>query len=336
MNTAVSLQVDQLLLSAGIEPAISIFLPFEPGMDSKQEISQRFNRLVDKVVLSLRKTADYPFSKLVLRKLDNLIGNLNYSSFCRSLAIYMSPVFEKVFYLDIEVQESVIVNGSFDIRDIIYAKKEDHRFLVLSLGEAQNSVWLFNGISMSKIQSGNVSDQPSGDRASDKVLSTLLKHYPYPLIVTGIENRLDHYKLHSFLPAPVIRHITVKHEPFTAQQVMELTEPVRRNWSMIHRRDIFSRIAMAASGNCLVTGAEQCLEKAGRSARQLLVLEKNLVAAVPHGMDESFNSGYDPFSCVKDAIDMMIEKVLANGGDVEFLEDDALLHYGRVLLINRP
>ena len=36
---------------------------------------------------------------------------------------------------------------------------------------------------------------------------------------------------------------------------------------------------------------------------------------------------------IKDAVDDIMEKVLANGGDVEFVENGALHEYGKIALI---
>ena len=42
---------------------------------------------------------------------------------------------------------------------------------------------------------------------------------------------------------------------------------------------------------------------------------------------------YDKFSCIKDAVDHIIQKVLENGGDVEFVDKDFLKVYHQIVLI---
>jgi hypothetical protein len=39
------------------------------------------------------------------------------------------------------------------------------------------------------------------------------------------------------------------------------------------------------------------------------------------------------FSCIRDAVDDVIEKVLENGGDVEFADKDLLKDYQQIALI---
>jgi hypothetical protein len=42
---------------------------------------------------------------------------------------------------------------------------------------------------------------------------------------------------------------------------------------------------------------------------------------------------YNKFSYIKDAVDDVIEKVLENGGDVEFTDKDVLKDYQRIALV---
>ena len=70
---------------------------------------------------------------LVLQKLKYIIKNLDFSTHKKSIAIYVSPVFEKVLYLNIEVEERIVLDKSFHIQDLIKNKKELHQYLLLQL-----------------------------------------------------------------------------------------------------------------------------------------------------------------------------------------------------------
>src|SRR6185295_10158758 len=96
-------------------------------------------------------------SGLVIEKLRSIIKNLNFSSYKKSIAIYVSPVFEKVLYLDIPMDEKIMVDGSFQIRDLLYAKKELREYLVLVLSGKWSKVYLGNCAHFVKVKS-NVPD----------------------------------------------------------------------------------------------------------------------------------------------------------------------------------
>src|SRR6185312_1036626 len=83
-----------------IFPSVSIFLPFNPKMDSKRDITKKLQIAVDKVEQQLFDNFSFEMAMLVMHKLKAILQNLNYSSHKKSLAIFVSPVFEKVFYLN--------------------------------------------------------------------------------------------------------------------------------------------------------------------------------------------------------------------------------------------
>src|SRR5690242_3031048 len=142
MKPASSSQVLDVLESIHYRPCISIIMPFEPKMNAKAEISQRLKSAVDKVEKNVKEEYPEDLGNLVILKLRNIIRNLNFSTFKKSVAIYVSPVFEKVLYLDIPVQEKIIVDGSFEIRDLLYSKKEMQQYLVLVLSGKFSKVYV--------------------------------------------------------------------------------------------------------------------------------------------------------------------------------------------------
>jgi inosine-uridine nucleoside N-ribohydrolase len=73
---------------------------------------------------------------------------------------------------------------------------------------------------------------------------------------------------------------------------------------------------------------------------KLLVIEKNFKYAAEHFMGSDATNKifkaiepYNKFSYIKDAVDDIIEKVLENGGDVEFVENGLLKEYNQIALI---
>ena len=82
------------------QPAISIILPFEPKMEAKSEILDRLNASLEKVQRVISANHRDELGSLVMQKLKTIFKNLNYSTYKKSIAIYVSPIFEKVLYLD--------------------------------------------------------------------------------------------------------------------------------------------------------------------------------------------------------------------------------------------
>src|SRR6185295_8284129 len=90
----------QVLNVLKYQPAVSIILPFEPKMSIKAELEHALKLACQQVEKELR--ASYPDEQAmpVLEKLRTLIRNLDYSTYKKSIALFVSPLLEKVLYLD--------------------------------------------------------------------------------------------------------------------------------------------------------------------------------------------------------------------------------------------
>src|SRR6476619_4360454 len=91
------------------QPAISIVMPFEPKMTSKRDLVHALRFATEKIEQELADNYAEEMAMLMIKKLEVIISNLNYSTHKRSIAIYTNPVFEKVLYLDMPVEEKIIV-----------------------------------------------------------------------------------------------------------------------------------------------------------------------------------------------------------------------------------
>ena len=96
MNSSVTPEIKEILEAVHYRPAISIIMPFEPKMGLKKELANSLKIAADKVEQMLLN--DYPrdIAALVMKKLRTIIRDLNFNTHKKSIAIYVSPVFEKL------------------------------------------------------------------------------------------------------------------------------------------------------------------------------------------------------------------------------------------------
>jgi len=117
MNTVNTPDICEVIEAVHYRPAISIIMPFEPKMSLKNTITHSLKIATDKVEKELLENYPHEMVTLMKHKLRFIIQNLNYSTHKKSIAIYVSPIFEKVLYLDIPVEEKIMVDESFEIRE---------------------------------------------------------------------------------------------------------------------------------------------------------------------------------------------------------------------------
>ncbi len=362
MNTVMTPELREIIEALHYRPAVSIILPFEPKMNLKTELAHSLKTAADKVELELLE--DYPdeMAVLVMHKLRAIMKNLNYNTHKKSIAIYVSPVFEKVLYLDIAVEEKIIVDESFEIRDLVYSKKQMHKYLVLLLSGKESRMFLGNSNDFVRIVSSTpesvyayVNDAPErvanfsdmSERKEiimdkfllhiDNALDIVLNAYHLPLFVLGPERILGHFKKLTKHAGAVIEFVHGNYEEVTLPKLKEILEPYIADWKKVKQKDLLNQLEEAAGKKKLAVGMKDVWLEAMNHKGRLLVVEKNYMYAAEHGGREEViykaEEPYSKFSYIKDAVDDVMEKVLETGGDVEFVDEDLLKDYDHIVLV---
>jgi hypothetical protein len=362
MNTVVTPEIREVMQAVHYRPAISIIMPFEPKMSLKTELANSLKTAADMVEQELLKNYPGEMGLLVMHKLRAIIKELNFNTHKKSIAIYVSPVFEKVLYLDIAVEEKIIVDKSFEIRDLVYSKKQFHKYLVLLLSGKESRIFLGNSDSFVRI----VSDRPElveayENDAPEKVanfsdmterkeivmdkflhhidnsLDIILNAYHLPLFVLGTERILGHFKKLTKHAGAVIDYVQGNYEEATFPQLKEILKPHITDWKKVKEKDLLNQLEEAAGKKKLAVGMRDVWREAMSRKGRLLVVGKNyMYAAQREGKEEMIYKAVEPFnkfSYIKDAVDEVIEKVLENGGDVEFVDEEVLKAYEQIVLL---
>lgn len=362
MNPVVTPEIREVMEAVHFRPAVSVIVPFEPKMGLKTELAHSLKGAADKVERELEKNYPDEISKLVMQKLRTIIRDLNYNTHKKSIAIYVSPVFEKVLYLDIAAEEKIIVDESFEIRDLVYSKKEMHKYLILQISGKKSEIYLGNTETFVKIVSDSslsvysyINDAPErvanfsdmSERRenimekflhnTDQSLDIILKAYPLPLFVLGTERVLGHFKKITKHAAAVIAYVEGNYEGSSITEMKEIIKPYIADWKKVKQKDLMNRLEEAAGKKKLATGMKDVWHEAMNHKGRLLVVEKNYMYAALHGSSEdtiykAAETG-SKFSYIKDAVDDVIEKVLENGGDVEFVDEGVLKDQHHIALV---
>ncbi len=362
MNSTFSPEIREVSGALHYRPCISVIMPFEPMMSGKAEIAEHLKFAIDKVEREVRQDYSDERADIVLQKLRTIIRNLNFNMFKKSIAIYVSPVFEKVLYLDIPVQEKIIIDESFEIRDLVYAKKEIHKYLVLVLSGKSSKVFIGNTSTFIKIKSNvpdhiadfendtpervaNFSD-PSDRKEimlkkflhkTDEEMKLLLQSYPLPLFVMGAKKVLGYFKDFTKNEKSIVGYVHGNYVEATETELREILMPYVNDWKKIKMEDMRHQLEKAADAGKLATGMKNVWKLASQQRGRLLVVEKNFMYAAQHGSDDEtiykVIEPYNKFSYIKDAVDDVIEKVLEHGGDVEFVDEGMLNDYEHIALV---
>jgi Bacterial archaeo-eukaryotic release factor family 3 len=360
MNTAITPEMLEVLEAIHYRPSVSIFLPFEPKMGLKKEITTSLKNAAEHLEKELQRNYPNAMGKLVMQKLKATFRNLNYNTHKKSIAIFLSPVFEKIIYLDIPVEEKVIIDGSFEIRDLVFCKKQLHKYLVLVLNHNESRIFLSDSSHFVRLvfNNANTVNAPAKNGAKkgivpaeitgetmlnkflhhvDNGLNHILTAYHYPLFVIGPEKVVAKFKKISHHTAAVIEFINGNMDNATIPHLKDVLEPHINDWKKVKEKELMQQLNDAAGKKKLAIGMREVWRQATNKNGKLLVVEKNFMYAAEQGSKEEIIykaiEPYNKFSYIKDAVDDVIEKVLENGGDVEFVDDMILKDHHHIALV---
>lgn len=350
-------EFDAVLQAVKYLPCVSMIFPFEPKMNAKSELENQMKAMVARVKKELME--NYPEDKAmpVLMKINRILKTINFNTHKRSVAVFVSPVVEKIYYLDIPVEEKVIIDDSFEIRDLIYSKKEIHKYLLLVLSKHFATTYLGNTTEFIRLTSNaaaqvaayntdmpekvaNFSDKEKIQevllekflRHTDNTLSLLIKSAPLPVIVLGDKKVLGHFEKITRNGDRIIRYIHGNYEEASEAVLKEIITPYITDWSRVKQQELLKLLDAAKSAGKLAAGITSVCKEAGNKKGRLLLVEKNYMYRTPDSLSRQTTSGDYPYF-IKDTVDDVIEKVLANGGDVEFVDLGLLDNYGHIALI---
>lgn len=362
MKQMLTPEIREVMEAVHYRPAVSLIVPLGAKINLTTELGYSLKTAADKVEKELLINYPGETGQLVIQKLRSVIRNLAIDPAKKSVAIFVSPVFQKVVYLDIAVEEKMIIDESFEIRDLIYSKKQLHKYLVLLLSGKESRIYLGNSSTFVRVVSNipesveaykndipekvtNFSDV--SDRKEilmdkflqhiDHSLDLILNEYKLPLFVLGTDRILGHFKKLTKHAGAIVEYISGNYEEASQPELLHLLEPHITNWKKVQQKNLLNQLEEAASKKKLATGIKEVWEEAVNNKGRLLVVEKNYMYAAQHGASETvLNKVTEPHSNIsylKDAVDDVIEKVLAGGGDVEFADEGSLKDYQHIALI---
>lgn len=332
-----------------IAPTVSIVMPFEPMMCSKSKLEKKLQEAIESVQSVLQTAHSQIESLPVIAKLKGLINKLNYNTHKKSITIFVSPLTEKICYLNIPVEERIIIDERFGMSDLLRCKKRQKEFLVLLLENEASEMYCGNDETINLIKLNTATDilnevgfNENGEERLgeflnriDKGLSLVLKAYDLPVFVIGSENVLSKFSNITLNREKLVAFIDERMIYASEQSILNKLQPYIENWQKIQQQSILQQIEKAAADKKLLRGIDEISSSSFLKNAKLLLVEENFSSPLSEKIfDEAEGNATLPNPFYKaNVIEEVIEKVLENGGDADFVENDLLKHYGGIALI---
>jgi hypothetical protein len=364
MKALVSPEAAEVMNADYYRPAVSLTMPFEPKVNNKSRLVHSIKLTVNKLENALSQ--DYPaeVTGAIMQRIKKLLAGLNYGTFKKSIAIFASAAYDKLLYLDQPVEEKIIIDDSFNIRQIILNKKQEKQFLVVILSSKQCCVYLAEGtrlerklfksqaadysfINAEKEKVSNFTDASSIKSIQaekflllvDHALHEIINAYNLPVFILASEKTCGHFKQVTRHNRNIFEYIHGNYMDADGNEINELLVRIANDWDKMKEQELLRQLEDAANNNELVHGVLNVFRTANSRNGKLLVVEKefsyNSKYAGPGNKHKSKKEELEELKEVKarDVVDEIIERVLEYGGDVAFVNKNVLKKYQHIALI---
>lgn len=331
-----------------IEPAacVTIIMPFEPKMATKSNLRENIREAIIAVEEDLLKEYAAVTAELILSKLKTITASLDYNTYTKSIALFVSSEYEKIYYLDIDVKRKTSVNRYFNIRDIVLSKQSQPEFLLLLISKKTEKLFVckkenwqlvvkntntnfINKISAAAFLKDDDLETKNFIKKIDDGLSIILNAYPFPLFVASSKNLIKDFIQHSKNKKNILEYLIINDcdDIKTETSIKDKLLPYVEDWEYVREKHLMQQLKKA---NC-ITGVNNVYKAVVQKRGRLLIVEKNFLS--PSFITDPLGEHPDDLMYTKNLVDNIIEKILQNGGDVEFVSDELLKDYDNIVLI---
>jgi hypothetical protein len=341
-------------------PALSILLPTHRNFPENKQDPILVKNLVDQARERLGQEFSVRELEPLFNRLDPLVSEINYPHTLDGLALFVSPDFAKCYYLPFPVPTRVIIDQTFATRDLVYGMHRTLRYWVLLLSQASTRLLMGTGETLEEVDDQTFAMQMTGPGATtalpynsdssymddrhrrffqqvDSAFGTYASDEDLPLIVGGVDRQISFFKEVSQYQGAIVGTLPGNLDRAT---IHELTPPV---WELMQsvreqqQTEAMQELCDAVGARKVVPTIEEVWQLAQEGRGKRLLVEKNyhVPAVVTDNGGLKIVDQIGGTDVMDDAVDEIIEKVLAKGGTVVLVEDGSLSDYQRIALILR-
>jgi hypothetical protein len=155
-----------------------------------------------------------------------------------------------------------------------------------------------------------------------------------PLISVGTEETLSLFSSVSKNRRELVEEVYSEGETENVTDVQQLVEPVIQDWEKLKEKYILMKLNKALRNKKAETGINRVCKAAREKRGKLLIVEKDFYYSFRSEDSTMCSHSVSPNgSLVNDATEEVMEKVLASGGKVEFVNSGVINDYMRIALI---
>lgn len=345
-------------------PSVSILSPTHRTFPENQQDNIRVRNLIKEAKNRLTKEFGKRESEILVKKLDDIADEVDYNNALDGLAIFVNKHTSKIFYLPFKVLERVIIDETFATRDLVFAINRSPRYWVLALSEKPTR--LFEGFhdTLNEIKNDDfpveyegpaeTESLPGGKdiknptygadqsksffRNVDNKFNKYFKEEKLPIGLLGVDKNLSFFNEVASNIEHVITSVSGNYDKLSPHELSKIIwTPMKKEFNKA-RQEVFGRIEKAINSKKFVSGIDEVWQTTEQGKGDTLIVEEDyhVSAKVDSNTQHLILTDIkDKSGAMEDAVDEVIEKVIAKGGKVVFVNNNSLEKYSRIAMILR-
>jgi hypothetical protein len=341
-------------------PALSILVPTHRTSPDNKQDPIRVKNLVDEATERLAKEFSQRELEPLLKRLETLVSEIDYPHTLDGLALYVSHDFAKLYYLPFAIPARVVIDQTFATRDLVYGMHRALRYWVLLLSQASTRLFAGTAETLEEVHDQMFPMQMTGPGATaplpyladssylddrhrrffqqvDNAFATYAKDEELPLIVGGVDRQISFFQEVSQYAPLIAGTITGNFDRSTAHELTPQVWAIVQSVREAQRDNALQELDKAMGAQNVVSTIGEAWRLAQEGRGKLLLVEKNY--HVPAIVNDNGNLELveqpGGTTVIDDAVDEIIEVVLAKGGRVALVEDGSLSVHQHIALILR-
>jgi hypothetical protein len=344
-------------------PSVSILLPtFRTAPDNRQD-PIRVKNLIKQAEGRLSKEFSKRDYRALMVKIEKLKSSIDYQHALDGLALFASEDFTGVYYLPFPIKERVVIDRTFATKDLVFAYNRSPKYWVLSLSEKSTRLYsairehlsevntggfplIMEGISGTESLPGGYGIEKSSYldekrknfiREVGKSLNKVAGFESDPLVLAGVVRLAAFFNEVYDHPETIIGTLTGN---FDGVPISELAVPARelmKEYQTRRRAQLLDELGKTAAAEKRAAGIDACWKAAREGRIDKLLVEEDYAYPAMLGADGGLIPIDDPAlpGAIDDAVDELIETVIAKGGNVFFMNRGRLADYRAIAAVLR-
>lgn len=343
-------------------PSVSILAPTHRSAPDNRKDPIKVKNLVEKAVDRLHD--EFPKREVapIVKNLKGLVAAVKWRHTFDGLALFASRDTAESYTLPFKVKPRAMIDETFATRDLVYSVNRAAPYRVLLLSHESR---LFDGwttqldehtakpFPMIHRGRGGAARLPGGQgvnrsavrdeaqrtyfKGVDEALSAVQKTSALPIVLVGVERNLAYFQEVTRNKSAIIGVHAGNHERTSPSDLGKLVWPVADSAFAMKRMDALVQLDQAVSMRRSASGLDQVWRAAIAGKCRTLLVEKDFKhpADVNTAGDRLLAYTGKGANALDDAVDELVEHVMAGGGDVHFLASGDLALHQRIAAVLR-